>query len=180
MANFLEKLKKGMEIEASEEEIVEEKKEIENKKLVQTKQPEKLRKDLEACPELKIKKIETNSLKPQKWSFRGEEEGRLAIDVYQTEKDLVVSSAIAGVSPEELDIKIEKDILTIRGRREKPSNEQGDYFIRECFWGTFSKEIILPVEVDSGRVSAEMKNGVLIIRMPKILRENKKKIEIKK
>jgi HSP20 family protein len=178
MANFLEKLKKGMGTEEIEEKTIEEKKE--NKKPVQQKQPDKSKKNSEGCPELKIKQIETNSSKPQKWSFKGEEEGRLAIDVYQTEKDLIVCSAIAGVNPEDLDIKIEKDILAIRGRREKPTGEQGDYFIRECFWGNFSKEIILPVEVDSGRVSAEMKNGVLIIRMPKILREDKKKIEIKK
>src|SRR4030042_1979049 len=110
----------------------------------------------------------------------GMEEGELAIDVYQTDKDLIIQSAIAGVDLEDLDISIERDIITIRGGREKPFEENGDYFIQECFWGPFSKEIILPAEADPGRAAAEMNNGGLTIRIPKIIRETKKKIVIKK
>ena len=107
------------------------------------------------------------------------EEGQLAIDVYQTENDLVIQSAIAGVKPEDLDISIEKDIITIKGSREKPFKEEGDYFSQECFWGNFSREVILPAEVDPERAAAEMKNGVLTIRIPKILREKKRKIIVR-
>ncbi len=116
----------------------------------------------------------------KKWpSFNKDEEGQLAVDIYQTENDLVIQSAIAGVKPEDLDISIERDIISIRGNREKPFKEEGDYFCQECFWGSFSREIIVPVEADPQRAVAEMKNGVLTIRIPKILKEKKKKIIIK-
>jgi len=105
-------------------------------------------------------------------------EGQLAIDVYQTEDDLVVQSAIAGVRPENLDIVLEKDILSIKGLREKPFNEEGDYFSQECYWGPFSREIILPAEVDPNQAKAQMKEGVLTIRIPKILREKKRKVVV--
>jgi len=115
----------------------------------------------------------------EKWpSFSGEAEGQLAIDVYQTESDLVVQSAIAGVRPENLDIALEKDILTIKGLREKPFDEEGDYFSQECYWGPFSREIILPAEVDPNQATAKMKEGVLTIRIPKILREKKRKVVV--
>lgn len=111
----------------------------------------------------------------EKW-FEGE--GELAIDVYQTEDDLVFQSAIAGVKVNDLDILIEKDIITIKGKRENPQKERGNYFVQECYWGPFSKELVLPVEVDSGRAEATMKDGILTIRMPKIQRERRKKITV--
>ncbi len=118
--------------------------------------------------------------KEKKWpSLNKDEEGQLAVDIYQTENDLIIQSAIAGVKPEDLDISIERDIISIRGNREKPFKEEGDYFCQECFWGSFSREIIVPVEADPQRAVAEMKNGVLTIRIPKILKEKKKKIVIK-
>jgi len=107
-----------------------------------------------------------------------EPEGELAIDVYQTETDLVIQSAIAGVRPEDLEISIERDILTIKGSREKPLVEEGDYFTQECYWGPFSREVILPVEVDPNRAEATMKDGILTVRLPKILREKKRRIKV--
>jgi len=112
----------------------------------------------------------------EKWP---EPEGQLAIDVYQTETELVIQSAIAGVKPEDLDISMERDILTIKGSRQKPFEESGDYFTQECYWGSFSREVILPVEVDPGRAEAIMKNGILIIRIPKLLREKKRQIKVR-
>jgi len=125
----------------------------------------------EKAPEEEIKKPEGK----EKWF---EPEGELAIDVYQTETDLVIQSAIAGVKPEDLEISIERDILTIKGSREKPFIEEGDYFTQECYWGPFSREVILPVEVDPNRAEATMKNGILTIRLPKILREKKRRIKV--
>ena len=106
--------------------------------------------------------------------------GQLAVDVYQTESELVIQSAIAGIGPEDLNISIERDVITIRGERKKPSEENGDYFTQECYWGQFSREIILPVEIDPNRVEAILKEGILTIRMPKILREKRRKIIVKK
>lgn len=106
-------------------------------------------------------------------------EGQLTVDVYQTENDLVVQSAIAGIKVEDLDVLIEDDLITIKGNRPNPLQETGDYFIEECYWGQFSRKIILPVEVDSSRADAAMKDGILTIRIPKIQREKKKKVIVK-
>jgi len=107
-------------------------------------------------------------------------EGQLAVDVYQTENELVIQSAIAGIKTEDLDVLVEDDVLTIKGTRLNPYQADSiDYFIQECYWGPFSRKIILPVEVDASRTDASMKDGILTIRLPKIQREKKKKITIK-
>ena len=188
-SSFFEKLKKGMGVEISKEEIEEipkEKKTRKPKKLEMRTTPVEPKVEKEEIPETKKTKEEKKEIKEplpikvakdkEKWF---ETEGELAIDVYQTESELVIQSAIAGVKRENLDILIEGDLLTIKGRREKPFNEGGDYFTQECYWGPFSREIILPVEVDPNRVEASMKEGILTIRIPKILRERKRKIIVK-
>lgn len=132
-----------------------------------TNLPEKVKKENKEKPEKER----------EKWF---ESEGQLAIDVFQTEKELVVQSAIAGIKLEDLDISIENDKLTIKGKREKPlGDEEKNYFYQECYWGRFSREIILPVEVDPSRAEATFKEGILTIRMPKIEREKKRKIEVR-
>lgn len=108
-----------------------------------------------------------------------EPEGQLTVDVYQTDGEIVIQSAIAGVEPEDLDITIENDVVIIKGERERQSEEKGEnYFYQECFWGRFSREIILPAEVDKARAKATMKNGILTIRIPKIKRVKTKKIAV--
>ena len=106
--------------------------------------------------------------------------GQLAVDIYQTEEELIVQAAIAGVGPKNLDIAVENDVLTIRGERENPSTEGNkNYFSQECYWGPFSREIVLPVETDPSRTQAELKEGILTVRIPKIEREKKRRINIK-
>lgn len=96
------------------------------------------------------------------------EEGQLAVDVYQDEKHIVIKAPIAGVKPEDLDISLHNDMVTIRGRREHDRKvEEKDYFYRECYWGTFSRSIILPTDVKTEEVEATLKNGVLTITLPK-------------
>jgi len=95
-------------------------------------------------------------------------EGQLAIDVYQTNKKIIVKSTIAGARPEDLKISLHHDLLTIKGRREITDNiREEDYLYRECYWGPFSRSIILPAEVDGGRVEAELESGVLTITLYK-------------
>ncbi len=188
MPSFFEKLKKGMGVEEPIEETIEEEpdEKIVKKlraKRVTVKKPRKLEvkaalieeeiEPEEEKPEKKKIEIEAEEESKEKWF---EPEGQLAIDVFQTENDLVIQSAIAGVKPESLDILMEKDIIIIKGTREKPFEENGDYFAQECFWGPFSREVILPTEVDPNRAKAEMKEGILTIRIPKILREKKRRI----
>jgi HSP20 family protein len=127
--------------------------------------------------EIKEEDDEEESSKPEE-EWLGSEEGQLAIDVYQTENDLVIQSAIAGVNVQGIEISLEKDVLAIKGCRRKPEEEKGDYFSQECFWGPFSREIILPAEVDPDKVSAKMKDGILTIRIPKIQRERKRRITV--
>jgi HSP20 family protein len=109
-----------------------------------------------------------------------EGEGQLTIDVYQNPDEIVVESTIAGVKPEDLDISITNEAVTIRGKREKTETiKDEDYFYQECYWGKFSRSIILPQEIDSEKSVASLKNGILVIRLPKLNRQKTKKLKIK-
>lgn len=109
-----------------------------------------------------------------------EDEGKLTIDVYQTPTEIVVESTIAGVKPDDLDISINNESVTIRGRREKETKiTDEDYFYQECYWGKFSRSIILPQEIDAENSNAALKNGVLTIRLPKLNRQKSKKLKVK-
>jgi HSP20 family protein len=152
--------------------VLEEKTELEAEKKKETKE------FVEKTPQ--VLKMKEPAEKKEKWPGLGTEpEGQLAVDVCQTEDYLIIQSAIAGVGPETLDISIEKDIISIKGWREKQLKEDGDYFTQECYWGPFSREVILPVEVDPDRIQATMKECVLTIKIPKIIRDKKRKISIK-
>ena len=105
--------------------------------------------------------------------------GELTVDVYTVGNELVIRSAIAGVESEDLDIIIEDDLVVIKGNREsKVTEEASDYFFSECHWGSFKREIVLPLEVDSSRAKAKLEKGILIIRMPIIKKEIKTKVSI--
>lgn len=110
-----------------------------------------------------------------------EPEGELAIDVYQTDKDIVVQTAVAGVRPEALDISVENDVVTLRGVRKNPNGEEEkQYLHQECFWGPFSRQVFLPEQVDVKNVEAVMRDGVLTIRLPKLEREQTKKVKVER
>ncbi len=101
-------------------------------------------------------------------------EGHLTIDVFQTENNIVIQSTIAGASPEDIDISITKDMVTIKGQR-KPEQEirPSNYFHRELYWGSFSRAVILPADIDSDNAKAVFKNGVLTITLPKLETKNR-------
>lgn len=109
-----------------------------------------------------------------------ESEGQLTIDVYQTPNEIVIKSTIAGVKPEDIDITMANDMITIKGNREKDEEvKEEDYYYQECYWGPFSRSVILPVDVEVDKADASMKNGILTIRLPKIEKIKTKKILIK-
>lgn len=109
-----------------------------------------------------------------------EQEGQLTVDVFQDDQNIVIQSTIAGVSPDDLDVSITNDMVTIRGERRRQYNvDDEDYFYQECYWGTFSRSIILPVEIDSDRAEAKIKNGVLTIRIPKANTAMTRKLKVK-
>ena len=102
-----------------------------------------------------------------------EEEGQLSVDVYQDGPNIYIKSTIAGVEPEDIDITFDSDMITIRGKREKDKSiRQEDYFYQECYWGGFSRSIILPVDVQEEKIKAELRNGVLTITLPKAKRRD--------
>lgn len=102
-----------------------------------------------------------------------QEEGQLAIDVFHDDERIVLKSTIAGTEPDDLKISLHNDLLIIKGRRENKENvNEDDYLFKECYWGPFSRSIILPSEVDSRRVEAEIENGVLTIVLYKQKTEN--------
>jgi HSP20 family protein len=112
----------------------------------------------------------------EKWF---ELEGELVIDMYQTEKDLVIQSAIAGVRVEDLDIHIEEDKVTIKGKREGPVEEgKKTHFYQECYWGPFYREIILPKEIDPAKAKATFKEGIFTLRMP-LKKDKEKDVKVK-
>jgi HSP20 family protein len=109
-----------------------------------------------------------------------ETEGQLTVDVCQTDSEIIIQSTVAGVLPEDLEINITAESVTIRGKREREEKvEAKDYLYQECFWGSFSRSIILPQEIDPDRAVATLKNGVLTIRLPKVDRQKAKKIKVK-
>jgi len=105
---------------------------------------------------------------------REESDGQLTVDVYQTYSD------IAGVKPEDLDISITRDIVTIKGKRETERNiTEEDYFQRELYWGGFSRTILLPQEIEVDEAEAVEKHGLLILKLPKIDKNRQTKLRVK-
>lgn len=109
-----------------------------------------------------------------------EDAGQLTVDVYQTPSEIVVESPIAGVNPDEIDVSITPETVTIKGKREREQHIKAeDYVYQECYWGRFSRSVVLPQEVDADKADASIKNGVLTIRLPKINRSKSKKLKVK-
>ena len=107
-------------------------------------------------------------------------EGQLAMDVYQTNSHIVILAPIAGVKIEDMSVEVSDDVLTIKGHRHlEKSVEEENYFTQECFWGDFSRSIVLPASVDTNKISADFKDGVLEIKIPKVEKVRSKVIRIK-
>jgi HSP20 family molecular chaperone IbpA len=118
--------------------------------------------------------------KDSDYSEKAEEEGELSVDVYKTPTEVVVQSMIAGVRPEDLNISITREMMTIKGRREKPADiSEEDYFQKELYWGSFSRTLVLPYEVEAEEAEAVEKHGLLTIRLPKIDKEKIQKIKVR-
>ena len=109
-----------------------------------------------------------------------DEGGELAVDVYQTQDAIVVKAFIAGVQPGSLDISLSREMLTVTGTRtDEREVEEDDYYQRELFWGSFSRTILLPEEVDVDMAEASEKHGILMIRLPKINKKKQTKLKVK-
>ena len=156
--SFFKKLKNDIDFN-DEDEI----KEVEKEK---NKKPEKKKMEKKEAPIQKLKK------ESQDWI---ETDGQLAVDVYQTKAFFVVQAPVAGIKSEDLNISVENDFLIIKGTREKTEEiQQKDYFYQECYWGSFSRKVSLPEDLDSSKIKASLKKGILTVKIPKITQKTKK------
>ncbi len=102
-------------------------------------------------------------------------EGQLTVDIFEKGDKIVIQSAVAGTDPDDLDITLTHDMITIKGTRKHSEEISEDtYFYRELYWGSFSRSIILPEEVDESKAEASIRNGILTIKLPKKTRGNQK------
>lgn len=109
-----------------------------------------------------------------------EEEGELTVDIFDDGDNIVVQSIVGGVKPEDVDVQVTDDMLTIRGKRSRMHETRDDnFFYRELYWGAFSRSVVLPVEVVSDEAEATVKEGLLTIRLPKRDRNKAQKLRIK-
>lgn len=106
--------------------------------------------------------------------------GQLSVDVINSPEEIIIRAIVAGVKPHELDIQISRDMVTINGQREEETEiAEKDYYHRELVWGNFSRNILLPEEIDVELSNAEEKHGVLEIHLPKIDKDRKTKLQVK-
>jgi len=131
--------------------------------------------DDESSPE----ETSITAVKKDTWS-EDEEEGQLTVDVYETPSDIIIKTMVAGVKPEDLDISITREMVTIKGKRaEDRTVSSEDYFHRELYWGSFSRTVVLPKEVDIDEAEAIEKYGLLILKLPKLDKNKEARLKVK-
>ena len=114
------------------------------------------------------------------WIEEENEEAELAVDIYHTPTDMIIQTMVAGVKPEDLEIAIARDMVTIRGTREESRTvEEDNYFSKELYWGKFSRTISLPHEIEPEDVEATEKHGLLTIRIKKVDKEKKNNVKVR-
>jgi HSP20 family protein len=133
-----------------------------------------------------VKKLKPENVQATEESGNNEEkdifnqEGELVVDVFETGTDFVVSAAIAGVQIKDMDISLEKDMMIIKGNRTDPHDHpEKKYFYQECYWGNFSRSVIVPVDIDSESFEADLKDGILTVIMPKAAKAKTKKVKVR-
>lgn len=108
-----------------------------------------------------------------------EAEAQLTVDVHQTDDAVIVKTMAAGVKPDDLDISITRDTVTIRGVRENEHEiEEGDFYHQELYWGAFSRTILLPCEIEAEEAEAVERHGLLVITLPKIDKHKQTKLKV--
>lgn len=116
---------------------------------------------------------------PQQDAPLRKEVGQLSVDIYYSDKEIVVIAPVAGINKEDVHLSVTEDVLVIKGERKIPEEVPEDnYYTKECFWGPFSRSIVLPLEAEVEKISAQFENNVLTIRIPKGEKEHTKIIKI--
>ncbi|MDT8318364.1 MAG: Hsp20/alpha crystallin family protein [bacterium] len=103
-----------------------------------------------------------------------------SVDIYETEKDLVIKAEIPGIDKKDVSINIKDNRLTLKGERKFEKDVQEESYHRmECSYGTFQRTFTLPTTVDQDKISANFKNGMIEVTLPKKEETKPKQIEIK-
>ena len=143
----------------------------------------RLEEDTEDMPKEESKRLSIAGSKKEKdsgWIAEEEEEGQLTVDVYQTPSDIIVEAMVAGVKPEDLEINITRDMVTVRGKRaESKVIDADNYYVKELYWGSFSRTISLPQEVEVEEAEAMERHGLLTIKLPKIDKNKQTNLRVK-
>lgn len=127
-----------------------------------------------------VEQVDENRGIQDDWVEEEASEGQLSVDVFQTPEEIIIRAHVAGVKPDDLDVSITRDMVTIRGKREEhQAVENEDFFFKELYWGAFSRTILLPQEVEVEDAVAQEKHGLLTIRLPKIDKEKQTKLKVK-
>ncbi|MDP3875104.1 MAG: Hsp20/alpha crystallin family protein [bacterium] len=109
-----------------------------------------------------------------------DEEAQLTVDVYQTPSEIIIKTMVAGVKPDDLDVSISRNSVTIRGQRSEDRTVSNDeYFHRELYWGSFARTITLPEEIDVDGAEAIEKHGMLVLHLPKLDKNRQAKLRVK-
>jgi HSP20 family protein len=112
---------------------------------------------------IKIHPISKDDKKPLNKSV-----GQLSVDIFHTTDKIVILSPIAGVQKEDVHLSVTEDVLVIKGTRKAPHDiKQEHYYTKECFWGDFSRSIVLPEDADTANIAANFELNVLEISIPK-------------
>lgn len=134
--------------------------------------------DLVSLREAMNRLFEESFVRPRQW-WAGDMRAP-ALDMYETKDSVVVKAAVPGVKPEEVDISITGDTLTISGEFEDESNvERDNYIRRERRFGAFQRNVPLPTSIDSANAEAQFENGILTITLPKAEETKPKTIKVK-
>lgn len=134
----------------------------------------------EEAPAKRLTKTRNNGEAGSWIDEESEKDAELTVDVYHTPDMIVVKSMIAGVRPEDLDVSITRDSVTIRGKREEERvSDSDDFLVQELYWGSFSRTISLPEEIDVDEAEAIEKHGLLILKLPKLDKRRLSKLKVK-
>ncbi len=167
-----EELEENEETDNEDEDIEEEKEEQEELFEEEDTEDEKINDEMISPEEIDEPEYETLS--------SSNEEGELAVDVYEDTTHIYVQAMIAGVEPDNVDVSITREMVTLRGKRINPTNIQDEnYYHKELYWGGFSRKILLPEEIDPERSEAIEKHGLLTLKLPKLNKKRSQKLEVK-
>lgn len=129
---------------------------------------------LESRPEIKT------SINKHNVFEESDEEAQLTVDVYHTPSEIIIKTMVAGVKPDDLDVSISRDSVTVRGKRvEDRTISSDEYLHRELYWGSFARTIALPEEIDVDGAEAVEKYGILILHLPKLDKNRQTKLRVK-